>query len=64
MIWPHPAAQVPLDTVQVRDETGLLAARVAWRRWDDEVNIALLEITEPGPGPGSITGRCDRDPSG
>jgi tetratricopeptide (TPR) repeat protein len=34
--------------VQVRDESGLVAARVAWHRWDDEVDIALLEISGSG----------------
>ncbi|MGB7796153.1 MAG: trypsin-like peptidase domain-containing protein, partial [Pseudonocardiaceae bacterium] len=38
----------PVARVQVRDESGLVAARVAWHRWDDEVDIALLEMTEPG----------------
>jgi hypothetical protein len=38
----------PLATVQVRDESGLVAARVAWHRWDDEVDIAVLEIIGSG----------------
>ena len=38
----------PVARVQVRDESKLVEARVAWHRWDDEVDIALLEMTEPG----------------
>jgi hypothetical protein len=32
----------------VRDESGLVEARVAWHRRSDEVDVALLVITEPG----------------
>jgi hypothetical protein len=38
----------PVAMVQVRDESGLVAARVAWHRWDDEVDIAVLEIIGSG----------------
>src|SRR5918997_3735115 len=38
----------PSARVRVRDESGLVEARVAWHRRSDEVDVALLVITEPG----------------
>jgi hypothetical protein len=48
VICPDSVGQLPLHTVKVRDESGLVAARVVWQRGDDEVDIALLEVTDPG----------------
>ncbi|PZS37987.1 MAG: hypothetical protein DLM62_16185 [Pseudonocardiales bacterium] len=42
-----PAGQ-PLMTVRVRAESGpLLAAQVAWHRYEGDVDVALLVVTEP-----------------
>ena len=38
----------PLATVRIRDESGLAAAKVEWHRWVDELDVALLVVTEPG----------------
>src|SRR5437764_13277350 len=38
----------PLTMVQVRDELGLVAARLVWHRGDDEADIAVLEISGSG----------------
>jgi hypothetical protein len=44
----------PVVRVQVRDESGLVAARVAWHRWDDEVDVAVLEIIVIGVGSAGV----------
>jgi hypothetical protein len=46
VICPDLASGAALERVKVGDESGLVAARVAWHRLDDEVDIALLEVTE------------------
>jgi len=38
----------PLSTVQVRTESGLVAATVAWHRLEGDVDVALLVVTDPG----------------
>jgi len=41
-----PAGQ-KLATVQVRTESGLVAATVAWHRYEGDVDMALLVVTDP-----------------
>ncbi|MBV9013977.1 MAG: trypsin-like peptidase domain-containing protein, partial [Pseudonocardiales bacterium] len=38
----------PLATVRIRDESGLHAATVVWQRWAGDVDVALLQVTDPG----------------
>ncbi|MDT7653222.1 MAG: hypothetical protein QOI36_4628, partial [Pseudonocardiales bacterium] len=42
------AAGRVLSTVLVRTESGLVAAEVVWHRYDDDVDVALLVVTDPG----------------
>jgi tetratricopeptide (TPR) repeat protein len=42
-----PAGQ-PLVTVRIRDESGLVTAAVEWHCWGDELDVALLVVTEGG----------------
>jgi hypothetical protein len=42
------AAGRVLSTVRVRTESGLVAAEVVWHRYDDDVDVALLVVTDPG----------------